>query len=106
MHPLDLELVVGGIVFFLEVSLDLVDGPADVVAVETDVVGLEDSGHDTALRPCSRRGRRRLLESEHVHHLVSGQDTVLALVAGVLALKVSLDPFQALSPLGTILSGI
>ena len=51
LHPLDLELVVGGIVFILEVSLDLVDGPADVVAVETDVVGLEDSGLATLQSP-------------------------------------------------------
>ena len=38
LAPLDLELVVGRVVFLFEMRLDLVDGATHVVAVEANVV--------------------------------------------------------------------
>ena len=43
LASLDLELVIGRVVFLFEMRLDLVDGATHVVAVEADVVCLESA---------------------------------------------------------------
>ena len=43
LASLDLELVVGRVVFLFEMRLDLVDGATHVVAVEANVVCLESA---------------------------------------------------------------